>query len=433
MTLLLRRSGAFALVSLLGSAPIVTAGCSGDASEEAGTGGVPGAPGGAATGGSTVTGGTVGNGGVNSGGVANTGSIAGATGGSIGTGGGSTGGSFGGGGARSTGGSSSTGGAQPSGGTAGTGGVPSTGGAASTGGARNGPGIVGQRGALRVSGNRIVDAAGQAVQLRGMSLFWSQWSRYHLAGTVDQLVDDWKATIVRAPLGVEEAGGYLQSPAENEAKVVAIADRAIQRGVYVIVDWHDHHGEAHQSAATDFFTRMARKYGTSPAVIFEIYNEPLNVSWSTVKSYAETVIAAVRATGAKNLVIVGTPNWSQDVDVAARSPITADPNVAYTLHFYAATHRQALRDKARAALDARLPLFATEWGTCEASGNGAVDQNETRTWLDFLSQNQISWTNWALNDKAESCSALTQSAGTAGPWSGSALTASGALVKPLIR
>jgi endoglucanase len=261
-----------------------------------------------------------------------------------------------------------------------------------------------------------------------MSLFWSQWSNYYLASTVDQLADDWDASVVRAVLGVEN-GGYLEQPAVNEAKVVTIVDRAIARDMYVIVDWHDHHAQDHQTAALDFFTRMAKKYAASPHVIFEIYNEPLDVEWSTVKTYAEAILAAIRATGAQNLVIVGTPNWSQDVDVAASDPITAHVNVAYTLHFYAATHKQFLRDKAKRALDAGAALFVTEWGTCAASGNGALNQAETKAWLDFLTNHEISWVNWALNDKAESCSALTPDAGTNGPWTGSSLTASGALVK----
>jgi endoglucanase len=200
----------------------------------------------------------------------------------------------------------------------------------------------------------------------------------------------------------------------------------------VIIDWHDHHAQNHQSTAVDFFTRMANKYGASPSVIFEVYNEPIDIDWPSVKVYAQAVIAAIRGAGAKNLVIVGTPNWSQDVDVAAGNRITGQADVAYTLHFYAATHKQALRDKAQKALDAGLPLFVTEWGTCEASGNGSVDQAETKTWLDFLAKNHIGWANWSLNNKAETCSALTPGAGTTGPWTGSALTVSGTLVKSLI-
>ncbi|HKP60977.1 MAG TPA: glycoside hydrolase family 5 protein, partial [Polyangiales bacterium] len=292
-------------------------------------------------------------------------------------------------------------------------------------------GPVGRHGALHVAGNRIVDALGQPVQLRGMSLFWSQWSNFYAPGTVDQLADDWQAGVVRTALGVEN-GGYLENKNGNEAKVVAVVDRAIQRGIYVIIDWHDHHAQDHQPQAIDFFTRMAKKYGSSPAVLFEIYNEPLDIGWPAVKTYAEAVIAAIRGTGAKNLVIVGTPKWSQDVDLAARSPITGYADVAYTLHFYAATHKQYLRDKAQIALDAGVPLFVTEWGSCEASGSGAIDQAETKTWLDFLQKNDISWANWALNDKAESCSALTSQAGITGPWKDNALTMSGALIKSLI-
>ena len=293
-----------------------------------------------------------------------------------------------------------------------------------------GSGPVGMHGALRVSGNRIVGASGQPVQLRGMSLFWTQWSNYYQANTVDQLADDWNASVVRAALGVEN-GGVLDKP-DQENTVVTIVNRAIERNVYVIIDWHDHNAQDHQAAAIAFFTRMAQKFGKSPHVIFEIYNEPLKIPWSTVKTYAEAVIAAIRGAGSNNLVIVGTPNWSQDVDIAATSPITTDPNVAYTLHFYAATHKQYLRDKAQKALDAGIALFVTEWGACEASGNGALNEAETRAWLDFLGQHRISWVNWALNDKDEACSALTPSAGTKGPWGSNSLTASGLLVKPMI-
>jgi endoglucanase len=210
-------------------------------------------------------------------------------------------------------------------------------------------------------------------------------------------------------------------------------NRAIERGMYVIIDWHDHRASEHQAAAIDFFTRMAAAYGSSPNVIFEIWNEPLNVSWPVVKAYAESVIAAIRDAGAANLVLVGTPNWSQDVDAAAASPLSGVTDVAYVLHFYAATHGQWLRDKAQQALAAHLPLFVSEWGTCEATGNGAVSKAETKAWLEFLAQNQISWANWALNDKDETCSALVPGASATGPWTSAAITPSGALVRPLIQ
>lgn len=293
-------------------------------------------------------------------------------------------------------------------------------------------GFVSKHGALRVEGNRVVDKDRQPVQLRGMSLFWSQWSSFYVAKNVDVMVDDWKSTVVRAALGVENDGGYLTAAQANVAKVRAIVDRAIARDIYVIIDWHDHHAQDHVAQATTFFEEMAKAYGKQPHVIFEVYNEPMDTTWPVVKSYAEQMIGKIRKAGSENLIIVGTPNWSQDVDVAAQSKITSDSNVAYTLHFYAATHKQELRDKAKAALDRGIALFVTEWGTCSADGNGSVDEAETRTWLSFLESRSISWANWALNDKAEACSAIKTGAGSTGPWREDQLTQSGLLVKNAI-
>ena len=70
--------------------------------------------------------------------------------------------------------------------------------------------------------------------------------------------------------------------------------------------------------------------------------------------------------------------------------------------------------------------------TCSADGNGAVNEAETRTWLDFLKDNSIGWANWALHNKAEACSAVQASGASAGPWRDDQLTASGRLVKSLI-
>ena len=298
--------------------------------------------------------------------------------------------------------------------------------------ASGGAGFVGKHGALQVDKNRVVDRDGKAIQLRGMSLFWSQWSEFYVAKNVDVLVDEWKATVVRAALGVENDGGYLLAPQANVAKVRAIVDRAIARGIYVIIDWHDHHAQDHKAQAVDFFEKMAKAYGKQPHVIFEIYNEPMDTSWPVVKSYAETLIRTIRGAGSNNLIIVGTPNWSQDVDVAANDPLSSDKNVAYTLHFYADTHKQALRDKAKTALDRGIALFVTEWGTCSADGNGSINEAETKTWLSFLQGQSISWANWALNDKAEACSAVGPAGGSTGPWRDDQLTPSGRLVKSAI-
>jgi endoglucanase len=298
---------------------------------------------------------------------------------------------------------------------------------------------VAANGALRVSGNKIVNKNNQAVSFSGPSYFWSNtgWGaeRFYNASVVNYFRSNWNAGIIRAAMGVADIdgpGGYL-SDASNKTRVKTVVDAATSAGMYVIIDWHTHHAENYRQDAINFFKEMAQTYGTRDNVIYEIYNEPLNVSWSgTIKPYAQAVISAIRSIDPDNIIIVGTPNWSQDVDVAATDPITGYNNIAYTLHFYAATHKAGLRSKASTALSKGLALFVTEWGTCEASGTGFVDQSSTNEWVSFMKANEISNCNWSINDKAESASILNGGVSSNGAWSDSDLTTSGKIVKSIV-
>lgn len=288
--------------------------------------------------------------------------------------------------------------------------------------------FVSRHGFLSVHQGQIVSESLEPVQLKGMSLFWSQWSTgFWQANTVATLARDWKATVVRAAMGIEH-GGYLEAPEREKARVQTVVDAAVREGIYVIIDWHDHNAHQHRDAAIRFFGEMAARYRSVPNVIFEVFNEPTSISWPEVKSYAEAVIRSIREQGAKNLVIVGSPEWSQRVDLAAQSPL-ADANTAYALHFYASTHRGELRAKADLALGRGLALMVTEFGTCEASGNGRIDYSETDIWLNYLDQKKIGWANWSLHDKNESASALRPGVNPSGPWNDNDLSASGRYIK----
>ncbi len=290
---------------------------------------------------------------------------------------------------------------------------------------------------LSVSGNKIL-AGGQVASFAGNSLFWSNngWGgeKYYNADTVRWLKTDWGSNLVRAAMGVEEGGGYLQDPTSNKNKVKAVVDAAIANDMYVIIDWHTHHAEQYTAQSIAFFQEMARTYGNKNHVIYEVYNEPLDTaSWSgVIKPYAQQVVNAIRAIDPDNLIIVGTRTWSQRVDEAARDPI-AGKNIAYTLHFYAGSHGQAIRDFAQTALNNNAAIFVTEWGSVNANGDGGVNYGETNAWVDFMKRNHISHANWALNDKAEGSSSLVPGASANGGWASSQLTASGAFAKEIIR
>jgi endoglucanase len=295
--------------------------------------------------------------------------------------------------------------------------------------------IVKHFGRLQVKGSTIVDQRGAPVALHGMSLFWSQWGGgFYNADCIRWLRDDWKCTVVRAVCGVH-SDGYLGNPEAELAKISRVIDACINLGIYVVVDWHDHNAENHLQQSSEFFRTIAQKYGSDPNIIYEIYNEPLKVSWKNiVKPYAEEIIKVIRQCAPDNLIIVGTPNWSQDVDVSADVPIF-DANIAYAFHFYSSDrwHKQNLRDKVISALKKGLPIFVTEYGISEANGNGAIDTEETAKWFSFVDLYKLSTCNWSVIDKNETSAALIQGANPNGSWVDSDLSASGKIIRNRIR
>lgn len=304
---------------------------------------------------------------------------------------------------------------------------------------KNGKTVVERYGQLQVVGTQLCAADGIPVQLRGMSSHGLQWhGKYANENVLKWLRDDWNMQIWRAALYLTQ-GGYINNLALKQ-KVVDSVDAAINLGIYVVIDWHvmnDRNPQAYQQQSIDFFTEMATKYGKYPNVIYEICNEPngSEVTWDgQIKPYAEAVIAAIRAIDPDNIIIVGTPTYSQDVDIAAANPIQGQKNIMYTLHFYAGTHGKDLQKKAEIALEKGLPLFVTEWGTTLASGD-QYRPKETMVWLSFLKKHNLSWINWSVNNKGEDSGVLIFNADRDGKggWKDSDLSPSGKLIRKVLR
>jgi endoglucanase len=292
-------------------------------------------------------------------------------------------------------------------------------------------------GALKVEHNQIVNKNGVPPQLHGVSFSWSIWQgqKFYTPAVVDWLANDFKISIMRAAMAVQPDSGYLQKPEMQTKLIQGAVDEAIKDGIYVLIDWHDHHSNMHVAQSKAFFSMMAKKYTGVPNVIYEIWNEPEAISWDTVKSYALQIIPVIRKYDSNNLIIVGSSHWDQDVDIAAADPIIGFSNIAYSFHFYASDpyHHQALRDKADLAIKKGLPLLVTEWGVGEASGDGKFDQDEVKTWMDWLTKNKLSWTNWNITDKHETTALLLPGASVNGGWTIDQLTPAGNYIREQIR
>lgn len=287
-------------------------------------------------------------------------------------------------------------------------------------------------GQLHVDGIQLKDKNNNAVVLHGMSFGWhNYWPRFYNEGTVKWLYKDWHCSVVRAAMGVEPDSGYINKPEWSEGKIKAVVDAAIKEGIYVIIDWHSHHIRLNE--AKKFFAEMARAYGKYPNIIYEIFNEPVHDTWKEVKDYSIEIIKTIRAIDKDNIILVGNPHWDQDINLVADDPITGFKNIMYTMHFYAATHKQELRDRCDYALNKNIPIFISESAGMEASGDGAIDYAEWNRWITWAEENKISWITWSVADKNETCSVLLPSAKSNGEWKEKDLKESGIKTRALIR
>lgn len=292
--------------------------------------------------------------------------------------------------------------------------------------------IVSRHGKLQVEGTKLKDEQGNNIVLRGMSFGWHNWyPQFYNKEAVHWLRKDWHCTIVRAAMGIEPEGAYLQKPEWSKKCITDVVDAAIREDIYVIIDWHSHN--IHLEEAKAFFAEMAQKYGDKPHVIYEIFNEPDYETWAEVKRYSIELIKTIRQYDPDNLILVGSPHWDQDIDIAANSPIEGYQNLMYTVHYYAATHKQDLRDKCNTALQKNIPVFISESAGMEATGDGALNHEEWQNWIDWAEKHQISWITWSVSSKDETCSVLKAKASPKGNWKERDLKESGIKVRALLK
>ena len=265
-------------------------------------------------------------------------------------------------------------------------------------------------------------ADGAEVQVKGMSLYWSSGEAaatdYYSEAAIDNLVSSMNIQIVRFVMGIKEDWdhnrGYLSGGAERQKTYLnTVVNAAVKNDIYVIIDWHSHQAENQTSSAVEFFEWAAKTYGGYDNVIFEVYNEPIgswgegaaSSYWPTIKNYAESVIAAIRK-HSDNLVVVGTPYYDQYPSVAITNAIN-DKNVAYTFHYYAASHSTGTEGaNAVRAMNGGLSVFVTEWGTGTADGAGSVNQGVNDSWQKWMNDNKLSWANWSASHIGEGSAAF---------------------------
>ena len=264
-------------------------------------------------------------------------------------------------------------------------------------------------GALHVEDGSLVDEAGDVVQLTGVSSHGLSWyPEYVTADSIKSLRENLGINVIRLAVYTSDYNGYCVGGEEIQSVIKDNIDEAVNAAIdsdmYVILDWHilnDGDPNEYKSEAIQFFGEMVRKYKDNENVIYEICNEPNgDTTWTDIKKYAKEVIPVIRNVNKDALILVGTPEWSSDLDSVLEDPLDYD-NIMYTYHFYAGSHKASARNTLKNALESGLPVFISEYGFTAADGDGAIDKKETAKWLEVIDEFKLSSCIWNLSNKDE--------------------------------
>lgn len=268
---------------------------------------------------------------------------------------------------------------------------------------------------LQVIGSDLCDSSGKKFQLKGISTHGLQWyPQYVNSDCFRYFRDNWGCNLIRLAMYTEDSGytSSAQQAQELNNMVIKGADICSELGMYCIIDWHilnDGNPLKHAEEAKQFFDSISYRYKDNKNIIYEICNEPNgDTTWNDIKLYAQEIIPVIRANAPDAIILVGTPFWSQYVDIAAADPLSPElnHNVMYTMHFYAATHKTDVQNKLISAKNSGLPIFISEFSTCDASGNGNIDHASAGEWFKIIKDNNLSYAGWNLSNKNESSAIL---------------------------
>jgi fibronectin type 3 domain-containing protein len=261
---------------------------------------------------------------------------------------------------------------------------------------------------LHTSGNWILDPSNNQVCLRGVSVVCpeNQTGSKNTNQVVDVVANSatgWYARVVRLPVCT------TGNAATDYALIDPVVQHCIAKGLYVIVDLHfvqdygSGAGQVPQSQVLAFWNTIAPHYASSPNVIFEVFNEPINpVDWNAWKSYIQPVVNAIRSVAPNNLILMGSPQWSQLVNQAVSNQITGG-NIVYVHHYYPihGTPSTSLLDGLFGTAANSVPVVLGEFGwqnPGDAVTTGTTSGFGTPLKSYMEAHKNINWVAWVANN-----------------------------------
>lgn len=290
---------------------------------------------------------------------------------------------------------------------------------------------------LHVAGNQLQTPGGKAVWLQGLAIPSLEWSAggEHILQSVEKGITEWKANCIRLCLREffwEGKGPYQKDGGMQYRQLVEDAINACAgHGAYIVLDLHDFRAPREKHEV--FWRDVAAHYKNHPSVIFELLNEPHNISWDvwqkggpvydektridvaaenkeTLASFTsigmQQLVEAIRETGAKNLIIAGGLDWGYDLSGVLNGFALKDTTgngIMYSSHVY--PWKSDWQGKFLALAD-KYPLFIGEVGadTQRMDFLPAEKQEDPTTWvpdmLGVIQKHHLNWTAWCFHPKS---------------------------------
>jgi endoglucanase len=224
---------------------------------------------------------------------------------------------------------------------------------------------------------------------------------------------------------------FASLDATELARLSGIVSYATGKGAYVLLDPHNYaryaggvvgSASVPNAAFADFWSRVAAQFRNNPRVIFGLMNEPHDLPTEQWAAAANAAIAAIRAAGAHNLILVpgnawtgahswfdswyGTPNA-----VAMRNIVDPDDNFAFEVHQYLDADSSGTSSQvAGAAIGSQRLAAFTQWlrtngyqavlgefavaGQSIGTGGSQIGDEALSDLLSHLDANADVWLGW---------------------------------------
>ena len=286
-------------------------------------------------------------------------------------------------------------------------------------------------GNLYVEKANLLDQQGDPVQLQGFSSHGLMWYPEYINYSAMETIRRYGANVMRIAVYTETSSGYVNNGKEVLGILYQSIENVLAADLYAIVDWHvleDNNPLINQEEAVEFFDLVSMQYANHPGVIYEICNEPNgDTTWADIKSYSEIVIPVIRKNSPSALILVGTPNYSTDIESVYQDPLTYE-GVMYSYHQYIDENSSSSRSTIEKAQEFKLPLFVSEWGVNNRNEDIELSLDKAEEFLLLLDEYSISWVNWSLSNKLEGSAAIQSEVRSLSGWTLDELSRSGRFV-----